>query len=202
MYSKILIYYININNLKIMNLEQIKKKALELKEKASEQTQKAIDYSAKKLTNSNYTIDKKEELDLIIKKSATTTFKNKETWVEKQNKHQSVIIFADEWSEFFKEALYMLPVIITKAYTQNISVKLAKSKIEWVKLSDYKVKAKTLPCLVIFEDEKVLTTIEWSQNILKLVKSLDFDINKIIEGINKKHIKDVEINESKEKIDI
>ena len=168
----------------MMDFTKIKRKALELKERASEHTQKAIDYSAKKLTDSKYTIDKKEELDVIIKKSATTTFKNKETWVEKQNKHQSVVIFADEWSDFFKEALYMLPVIITKAFTQNISVKLAKSKIEWVKLSDYNVKAKTLPCLVIFEEKKVLTTIEWTENILKLVKSIDFDINKIIESIN------------------
>ena len=62
-----------------MNLADLKEKALQLKEKAKEQTQKAIDYSAKKLAESNFTISKKEELDLIIKKSKTTSNKNNET---------------------------------------------------------------------------------------------------------------------------
>ena len=163
-----------------MDFKELKEKALELNKKASEQTQKAINYGAEKLTNSGLTINKKEELDILIKKSATTKFKNKETWIEKEYKHKSIIIFAEEWSNFFKDALYMLPIIVTKAFTQSITVKLAKSKIEWVKLSDYKVKANTLPCLVVFEGEKVLKTIEWTQNILKLVKSFDLDINKLI----------------------
>ena len=163
-----------------MDFKELKAKALELKKKASEQTQKAIDYSAVKLTESSLTIDKKEELDSLIKKSATTSFKNKEDWVERKYKHKSIAIFADEWSDFFKDALYMLPVIATKAFTQSITVKLAKSKIDWVKLSNYKVKAKTLPCLVVFEEEKVLKIIEWTENILKLVKSFDLDINKLI----------------------
>ena len=168
-----------------MDFKTIKEKALNLKEKASGQTQRALIYGSKKLINSKFTIDTKEELNAIIKKSETTTYTNKETGEEKQNKHQSLVVFADEWSDFFKKALYMLPVLITKAFTQNISVRLAKTKIEWVKLSDYKVKAKALPCLVIFEEEKVLTTIEWIENILKLVKSPDFNINKLIKNINK-----------------
>lgn len=164
-----------------MDFKELKEKALKLKEKASEQTKKAIDYSAKKLTESNFTINKKEELDEIIKKSSTTSHKSNETWETKIYKHKSIVVFADEWSDFFKEALYIFPIIITKSFTQNISVKLAKSKIEWVKLSEYQVKAKTLPCLVVFEEEKVLKTIEWTENILKLVKSFDLDINKQID---------------------
>lgn len=153
-----------------------------IKEKLNEQTQKAVDYGAKKLTESSLTISKKEELEKLIKKSATTSFKNKETWVEKNYKHKTIAIFADEWSDFFKDALYMLPVISAKAFTQNISVSLAKSKIEEVNLSDYKVKTESLPCLVVFEEEKVLKTIEGTKNILKLVKSFDLDINKLIDN--------------------
>ena len=164
-----------------MDFKELKEKALKFREKAAEQTQIAIDYSAKKLTNSWITIDKKGELDKLIKKSVTTTFKNKETWIEKQNKHKSLVIFADEWSDFFIKSIYILPVIAAKAFTQNITVKLAKSKIEWVKLSNYKVRAKTLPCLVVFEEEKVLKTIEGTENILKLVKSFNLDINKQID---------------------
>ena len=154
-----------------MNFKTIKEKALKLKEKASEHTQKAINYSAEKLTNSKFTVENKEWLDKIIKKSEDTKFKNKETWVEKTYKHKSLVIFADEWSDFFKEALYVLPVLAAKAFSQNTSIKLAKSKITWVKLSDYKVKPSALPCLVVFENKKVIKTIEWSEKILKLVKS-------------------------------
>ncbi len=146
-----------------------------------EQTQKAINYGAEKLTNSKFTVETKQWLDEIIKKSADTKFKNKETWVEKTYKHKTIVLFAEEWSDFFKEALYALPVLATKAFSQNISVKLAKSKIKWVKLSDYKVKPSALPCLVVFENKKVIKTIEWSEKILKLVKSLNLDINKLIE---------------------
>lgn len=163
-----------------MDFKALKEKALQLKQKASEQTMKAINYGAQKLSNSSFTIEKKEDLNLIIQKSKQSTYKNKETWEEKTYKHQSIVIFADEWSEFFKEALYILPVIITKAFTQNISVKLAKSKIEWVDLTQYNVKLDVLPCLVVFEDEKVIKNIEWCENILKLVKSFDLDINNLI----------------------
>jgi len=43
-----------------MNFKTIKEKALKLKEKASEHTQKAINYSAEKLTNSKFTVENKE----------------------------------------------------------------------------------------------------------------------------------------------
>lgn len=164
-----------------MDFKTIKEKALNIKEKASEQTQKAIAYSAKKLTNSNFTIETKEGLEKIIKKSANTIFKNKETWVEKTYTHKSIVVFADEWSDFFKDSLYALPVLATKAFTQNIPLRLAKSKIEGINLSDYKIKTETLPCLVVFENELAIKNIEGSENILKLVKSFDLDINKLIE---------------------
>jgi hypothetical protein len=50
-----------------------------LKEKALAKTKETIDLAAKKLSDSKFTISKKEELETIIKKSTTTSFKNKET---------------------------------------------------------------------------------------------------------------------------
>jgi hypothetical protein len=35
----------------------------------------------------------------------------------------------------------------------------------------------------VFEDEKVIKNIEWSENILKLVKSFDLDINNLINKV-------------------
>ncbi len=159
-----------------MDFEKLKQKAIDFKNKT-------IDSAAKSLADSSFTINKKQELDNIIQKSATTTFKNKETWEEKQYKHKSIVIFAEEWSDFFKEALYIFPVISAKAFSQNIAFKLAKSKIETVNLTEYSVDEKSLPTLVVFEEEKVLKTISWEENILKLVKSFDLDINKLIDDI-------------------
>lgn len=152
-----------------------------LKEKAINKTKEAVNFWAKKISQSKYTINKKEDLDKIIKKSKTTTFKNKETWEEKQYKHKSIVIFAEENSDFFKDAIYMLPILVTKAFTQNIWFRLSKSKIEWVDLKDYKIEKKNLPSLVVFENKEVFKIINGKENILKLVKSIDLDINKLIE---------------------
>jgi len=154
-----------------------------LKEKALEQTNKAINFSANKLAKSWLTINNKDDLEKIISKSKTTKFKNKETWVEKEYKHKSIIIFAEENSDFFKDALYILPVITAKAFSQNITVKLAKSKIENIELKTYEVDEKHLPCMIVFQEEKVYKKIQWTENILKLVKSFNLDINKLIDEV-------------------
>ena len=158
-----------------------KDRMLKLKNKAIELKDKAIDSWAKKLTESKFTISTKEELKEIIKSSKTTSFTSKETWETKTYKHKAIILFWEEGSDFFEKALYVFPVIATKAYSQNIKAKLAKSDIEGVKLSKYWVKE--LPSLVVFEEEKLLKVIVWEENILKLVKSMDLDINKQIDSI-------------------
>ena len=185
------------------NAIKAKDKAIELKDKAIEMKNKASDAKDNAVEKTTDTInswkekieDAKEkvietkenitnnqiELENIIKKSKTTTFKNSETWVEKTYKHRSIAIFTIEWSEFYKKFIYLLPVIITKAFSQNISVKLFKSKIEWLNLQDYSINEDELPALVVFEEEKLLKTIKWEENILKLVKSFSLDINKEID---------------------
>lgn len=151
------------------------------KEKLIQKTNNLVDYSAKKLASSSLTIQNKEDLDKMIEKSKETTFVNKETKEEKKFSHRSLVIFSDEKSDFFKKALYILPVISIKAFSQNVTVKLAKSVIEWVDLKKYEIDK--LPALVVFENEKLLKVIFWEENILKLVKSFDLDINKEIDNI-------------------
>lgn len=153
----------------------------ELKQRAIKKKNEVMDNAAKKLAASKKTIHKKEQLDKVIAKSKTTSFKNKETGIEKQFKHRTIVIFAEENSDFFKDALYMLPVIATKAFTQNVVVKLAQSNIPWVELSDYQINNSELPGLVVFEEEKVLKTIHGKENILKLVKNFNLNINTLID---------------------
>jgi len=164
-----------------MDFESIKQKAMKLKEQASQKIDEAVDYGAKKLADSGYTISNKEEFEKIITKSKTTEFTNKETWEKKSYKHKTIIIFWEESSDFFKDALVNFPILVTKAFSQNIILRLAKSNITDVNLGEYKINS--FPCLVVFEEEKVYKIIEWVNNIEKLVKSFDLDINKSIEEL-------------------
>lgn len=162
-----------------MDFKELKAKAKQMQEKASEYADKAIKASSEKLASSSLTISTKDELDKFIKKSENSKFTNKETWEEKTFTKRVIIIFWEEKSDFFKEALYILPVLISKAFTQNISLKLAKSDSKNIKISDYKIKE--IPSLVVFENKKVYKIVTWKENILKLVKSVSLDINSEIE---------------------
>ena len=158
-----------------------KKKALDIKKETDEKKDDAIKYGKEKMYTFKIYINSKEEMDFIINKSKTTKLTNKETWEEKIFKHKSIVIFVEEWSDFLKKIYYIIPIIKTKAFSQNISVRLSKWKIEWIDLSHYNVDESNLPCLVVFEEEKFFKKIEWEENILKLVKSFNLDINKQIE---------------------
>jgi len=151
-----------------------------LKQKAIDMWKKAIDMWTEKLAGSNFTIDTISELEEFIKTSKTTTFIT-QTWEEKIYKHKSLAIFVDEKTDFFKKLLYMFPVLLTKSFSQNMKITLVKTSTEWLVLTNYRISE--IPSLVIFEEEKFLRTISWEENILKLVKSLDLDINKQIENI-------------------
>lgn len=152
-----------------------------LKSKLIETKNKAVDSSAKFLWNSMFTIKNIDELNNAISKSKQTSFTNKETWETKIYTKNSFVLFWDEKSDFFKESLINFPILATKAFSQNITLKLAKINIENLKLEDYNVKE--IPSLVVFENEKVKTVIAWKENILKLVKSINLDINGEIEKI-------------------
>ena len=164
-----------------MDLKSLKEKALEIKKQASDKIEKALDYSAKKLSESSVTIDKKEDIDKLITKSKTTSFTNEKTWETKEYKHKSIVIFWEEKSDFFKKALINFPILVTKAFSQNITLKLAKEKIEKYDIKDLWVKE--FPCMVVFEEEKVLKIIHWEKNIQKLVNALNLNINKEMENL-------------------
>ena len=157
-----------------MDFSKIKSKLIETKNKA-------VDKSAEFLWNSAFTIKTLESLNEIIKKSKKTTFTNKETWETKEFNKKIIVVFWDENSDFFKESLLSFPVLATKAFSQNITLKLAKTSIEWLKLEDYNIKE--TPSLLVFQDEKIIKVVSWRENILKLVKYINLDINSEIEKI-------------------
>lgn len=148
----------------------MKKKALKFKDDV-------IESWAKKLAESSMVINKIEDLEEFIKKSETKKFTSKETWETKEFIKKVIVIFTDKNSDFMKKSLVWLPVLITKAFSQNIPLKMCDIKIEELK----KYEIKKLPTLVVFETEKIIDVIEWEEDINKIIKSLNIDINKSIE---------------------
>ncbi len=151
------------------------------KNKTKEYSDKAVDFSSKKLSESKLTLKTAEELQKLIDSSQNTKFTNKETWVEKSFVKHSIIILWDEKSDFFKQALYILPILATKGFTKNTSVKIARNDI---KDFDYKtIQVEEFPSLVLFENKEVKKVITGKENILKLVKTWNFDINELVEKL-------------------
>jgi hypothetical protein len=101
-------------------------------------------------------INKIEDLEEFIKKSETKSFTSKETGETKKFIKKVIVIFADKDSDFMKKALIGLPVLITKAFSQNIPLKMCDIKLEELKKYDIK----KLPTLVVFETEKIIDVIE------------------------------------------
>jgi len=164
----------------IMDFAELKKKALELKDQAVEKSKEAVDYGAKKLWESAVTLKTKKELEDFVASSKNTKTKM-EDGTQKENKKRVVIIFTDTKSDFFESMLYMLPVLITKAFSQNVSLKLADISMKDMKKTDYNIKK--WPTLVVFENTKLLKTLEGEENIQKVVKSATLDINATIDNI-------------------
>lgn len=148
----------------------MKKKALKFKDDM-------IESGAKKLVESSMVINTSEDLEKFIQKSETKSFTSKETWITKEFIKKVIVIFADKNSDFMKKSLVGLPVLITKAFSQNIPLKMCDIKID--ELSKYDIKE--LPSLVVFETEKIIDVIEWEEDINRITKSLNIDINKSIE---------------------
>lgn len=152
-----------------------------VKDTSKTYSDKAIKYSSEKLASSALTIRKSDEVQKIIDLSANTKFTNKETGIEKTYIKQSIIIFGDEKSDFFKEALYILPVLATKGFSSNVTVKIAVSDI---KDFDYKTNGiEEFPTLAMYENKKLKKVIIGKENILKLVKNWNLDINKLIKEV-------------------
>ncbi len=153
----------------------------DLEKKMFDFTDDLVKKTAQTLSTSNFTISTKEELSVLIKKSANKTYLNKETLEKKDFVKRSIVIIWDEKTDFFKDALFMLPVLWTKSFTENIYIKLAKKDITWVKWETYWLKE--VPSMIVFENEKVYKIITWDKNILKVVKNLSLNINKTIDDL-------------------
>lgn len=157
-----------------MDFSKFKEKLSSFKDTTVKFYNKTLDDTAKKLANSSFTIKTLFDLEDFISKSKYyfNEASGKEEW------KKIICIFASKDSEFFKDFLYELPLVYTKAWARNIQIKLVESSIEWLDLSRYSIKE--IPSLVLFENEKVSKVVASEEKINKIVKSLSLDIEESI----------------------
>lgn len=162
-------------NKKEKNKLSFKEKMLKLKEKAIKFKDETIDSSAKKLAESSMVLKKIENVEKFIEKSKNTSFTSKETLETKIFTKRVIIIFVKKDTDFYKDLLVLLPVLITKTWSQWVSLKISE-------VSSEKYKIKNFPSLAVFENKQLYKVISWEENIKKIVKNLNLDINKYIDN--------------------
>ena len=161
-----------------MDFSKFKQKAQELKTKAVDLTQKTIEKTATKVSQSSLVLKNEEELKDFIAKSENKTFTTQE-WVEKTFTKRVFLVAWDSKKEFFKEFLVYLPVFLTKAFSQNVSFKVVDIQNTQIDLWQYEIPE--FPALLVFENKELYKLILWEENVKKVVKSLSLDINKTVE---------------------
>ena len=107
-----------------------------LKNKLIESKNKAVEKSAEILWNSIFTIKDLEWLKEIIEKSWKTVFTDKKTGEVKEFNKKAIIVFWDENSDFFKEALIVfsssdLPAVFITKPLNLWTLSLLPSLINW-----------------------------------------------------------------------
>ena len=148
--------------------------------KTKETFNNAVSYSAKKISSSSsFSIKTKEDLDNLIEKSGTTEFVSK-TWEVKDVTHKTILIIAEEKSDFYESISLRFPMLKTKAFSRNIVIMLSKENIEWVNFEeDFWVTQ--LPTMLVFEDKEIYKKIIWKENIEKISNSFKMNIEELIE---------------------
>jgi hypothetical protein len=120
------------------------------------------------------------ELQDFILKSENKNYITKE-WESKIAIKRVLIIFWDSKKDFFKSMLLYLPVLLTKWFYDNLSIKLVDVNNEEIDYKKYDIEE--IPSLVVFENKEIYKVIPWEENIKKVVKSLSLDINETIDKI-------------------
>ena len=156
------------------------KTAYKLKDKTIELKDNAIVSRASDMAKSSLVINTKEDLNSFIAKSKNTTFTYKETGVTKEIKKHFVVIFVKKKTDFYKDAMFQISILKTKAWSSSIPFKICDLFLK--DLKEYKIK-KT-PTLALFTNEKLVKIVEWEENIKTIVKTLNIDIIKTIENID------------------
>jgi len=121
-----------------------------------------------------------QELEDFTKKSENKTHVNNE-WVTKVFTKRVFLVLWDSKDNFFKEFLILIPVLLAKSFSQNISLKMADISNDQIDYKKYEVS--DFPCMIVFENNEIYKIIVWENNIKTIIKDFNLDINKTIDNI-------------------
>ena len=157
-----------------MDFKKLKENVIKIKDKTKEGLNKAADYWSSKISSTKLVLSTEKDLKLFIDRSKTVTNKD---W--KKYKKKVIVIFIEKDDTYYKKVMYDLLVLYTKAWSQNIYLKIcdiSKNDLKTVEVSSY-------PSLVVFESKKIVKVLEWEEKIKKVVKSFSLNINKTIDSL-------------------
>ena len=163
-----------------MGFKDFTKKIVEFKNKT-------IAKASSSLANSSIVIKDLKELKEAINKSQNTKFTSKETWETKTFTKHSIIIFTWKDVEVYKDFLFSIHFLRTKAWSKNTHFRLCN--LEKKDLVKYEIKE--FPSLALFTNKRLKKVIYWEKNIDKIINSLNFNVVEVI--------KKIEIEEQNEK---
>ena len=161
-----------------MAAKNLKEKIQNLSSSAKSSSYEAVEYGKQKLANSRFMLDDIDEFEAFLDSSLPSEYVDGKSWQTKTFTHKVIVVFADIESDFFSKMLYQFPILMTKAFSQNISLKLADIHMKGLHKTSYSIKSG--PSLILVENRKVIKVLEWEESIQKVVKSLNLDINKTI----------------------
>lgn len=161
-----------------MDFNALKEKAKLFGNKVKDATQKAIEKWSQELQNSVFMVKDMAWFEQVVTASVNKTGSTGIVYEKK-----SLLIVWDPETDFFKKALYILPVVYAKAWSQNTVVKLLSSKNTSIDFAKYAIQLNQIPSCIVFGDKKVYKIIAWEENINKLVTSLSLDILSTVEKL-------------------
>ena len=163
-----------------MDFKNLKQKAFELKDKAIKLTNDTLDKTLNSIYNSSLAIKNQTEFDSFILKSANTTYKTAE-WIEKEGIRRAAIIYWDFKNPEFKKFLIWLPVLLAKWFSDWLSLKILDTNNTEINKEIYE--QYEIPSLFLYENKELTKIVQSMENINKVVKTLNLDINKTIDQL-------------------
>lgn len=139
-----------------MDFASLKEKAIKLKDRTIELKNKTVDFTAQKVSSSGLVIKTQADLEKLITKSENKVMTTKEG-EEKVFVKRSMLVIGDSQKDFFKEFLLSIPVLLTKSFTQSISLKMVDIYNIEINLDIYNLSE--IPALIVFENKEVYKTI-------------------------------------------
>lgn len=149
-----------------------------VKDKAIWAKDKAVNFWAAKISNSRLIIKDEDEfydfIDMSKNKKSTTDDGEERIYTKRV-----IVIAWDSEEDFFQDFVLTIPKLLTKTFSQSVKLKMIDTQNIQIDLTKFEIES--FPCMIVFENKEIYKKIYGEENIKKLFKWFNFDINKAID---------------------